>query len=159
VLFLLFRLGTDRYAIQATHVSEVLPLITIKTLPRAPPGVAGVINLRGAPVPIIDLSAVALGRPAPARLSTRIVIVRYCAPNGCAPSGVPRSLGLIAEQVTETMRCEPSAFVAAGIATPAALWLGPVAPDPRGLIQRVDVAQIVPPSIRDLLFRALEDAG
>jgi chemotaxis-related protein WspB len=154
VLFLLFRLGSDRYAIEAAQVSEVLPLITIKALPQAPPGVAGVINLRGAPVPVIDLSALALGRSASPWLSTRIVVVRFY-----APDGVARSLGLIAEQATEMMRCEPSAFVAAGIATPAALWLGPVAPDRRGLIQRIDVLQILPPSIRDLLFRELEDAG
>jgi chemotaxis-related protein WspB len=154
VLFLLFRLGSDRYAIEAAQVSEVLPLITIKTLPQAPPGVAGVINLRGAPVPVIDLSALALGRSALPWLSTRIVVVRFY-----APDGVARSLGLIAEQATEMMRCEPSAFVAAGIATPDALWLGPVAPDMRGLIQQIDVTQILPPSIRDLLFRELEDAG
>jgi chemotaxis-related protein WspB len=154
VLFLLFQLGSDRYAIEAAQVSEVLPLIAIKALPRAPPGVAGLVNLRGAPVPIIDLSALALGRSAPPRLSTRIVVVRYD-----TPDGVARPLGLIAEQVTETMRCEPSAFVAAGIATPTALWLGPVAPDPRGLIQWIDVARILPPSIRDLLSRAMEDAG
>ena len=154
MLFLLFQLGSDHYAIEAAQVSEVLPLIAIKALPRAPPGVAGLINLRGVPVPVFDLSLLALGRPAPPRLSTRIVVVRYY-----APDGVPRSLGLIAEQVTEIMRCEPSAFVAAGIANPTALWLGPVAPDPRGLIQWIDVARILPPSIRDLLSRALEDVG
>ena len=76
MLFLLFCLGADRYAIEAAQVSEVLPLITIKALPQAPPGVAGVINLRGAPVPVIDLSALALGRSASPWLSTRIVVVR-----------------------------------------------------------------------------------
>ncbi len=40
----------------------------IKQIPQAPPGVAGVFNYRGAPVPVIDLSELALGRPARAPL-------------------------------------------------------------------------------------------
>jgi chemotaxis-related protein WspB len=153
MLFLLFRLGSDRYVIEAAQISEVLPLIAIKTLPQAPPGVAGVINLRGAPVPVIDLIALTLGRPALPRLSTRIVVASYQ-----APDGAPRPLALIVEQATEIMSCQPSDFVAAGIASPTLPWLGPVVPDPRGLIQRVDLARLLPHTVRDLLFRTLADA-
>jgi CheW-like domain len=36
MLFLVFQLGTDRYAIEAAQVVEVLPLVNAKHIPRAP---------------------------------------------------------------------------------------------------------------------------
>jgi chemotaxis-related protein WspB len=44
MLFLVFQLGTDRYAIEAAQVVEVLPLVNAKHIPRAPRGVAGLFN-------------------------------------------------------------------------------------------------------------------
>jgi chemotaxis-related protein WspB len=154
MLFLLFRLGRDRYAIEAAQIVEILPLITLKTLPGASPEIAGVIDHRGGPVPVIDLSVLALGRPAALRLSTRIIIVHYRARDGAT-----HRLGLVAEHATETMRRETSDFVASGVSNPATPWLGPVASDPRGLIQRLDVGQLLPAAVRDLLFRPLQDTG
>src|SRR5580692_2688337 len=77
VLFLLFQLGHDRYALEASRVLEVLPLLELKKLPGAPRGVAGIFNYRGRPVPAVDLSEMTLGRPASERLSTRIIVVNY----------------------------------------------------------------------------------
>jgi chemotaxis-related protein WspB len=56
MLFLLFQLGEERYALDTSHVAEVLPLVAITPIPQAPTGVAGLFNYRGAPVPAIDLS-------------------------------------------------------------------------------------------------------
>ena len=64
MLFLIFELGADRYALQAAHIAEVLPVVRIKRVPHAPPGVIGVFDYHGAPVPVIDLSELTLGRPA-----------------------------------------------------------------------------------------------
>ena len=63
MLFLLFQMGEDRYAIEATQVLEVLPLVNFKRIPGAPSSMAGVFNYHGTPVPLIDLSELALGRP------------------------------------------------------------------------------------------------
>lgn len=71
MLFLTFRLGQDRYALDAGQIEAILPLVAIKQLPGAPAGVAGAIGYRGRPVPLIDLSLLALGRPAEPLLSTR----------------------------------------------------------------------------------------
>ena len=98
MLFLLFQLGQDRYALDAGQVTEVLPLVEIKQVPQAPPGVAGVFDFRGAPVPVIDLSQLALGRPAQRRLSTRLIVVHHR-----DEGGEQRLLGLIAEMATETV--------------------------------------------------------
>src|SRR6266566_1593541 len=130
MLFLLFHLGSDRYALEAGKIAEVLPLVGFKKIPQAPLGVAGVFNYRGTPVPAIDLTQLSVGRPAPLRLSTRLVLA-HCS---TAAGGV-RLLGLIAERATEMMRREPSEFVSAGVNSDAAPYLGPVGTDTRGLIQ------------------------
>jgi chemotaxis-related protein WspB len=147
VLFLLFRLGKDRYAIEAQQVVEVLPLLELKRIPQAPASVRGAFDYRGQPVPLLDLSQVALGRPAPEQLSTRIVLVNY--PDG---GGGTRLLGLLAEHVTETLRRNPEDFQASGVELPDAPWLGPVASDPGGLVQWVQVGCLLPDELRALLF-------
>jgi chemotaxis-related protein WspB len=149
MVFLLFQLGEDRFALDAAGIVEVLPLVALTPVPLAPPGVAGLFDLRGTAVPAIDLSALMLGRPARPLLSTRIVLVRY--PDGAAGDHL---LGLIAERATGTLRAEPEDFSASGIDNAATPYLGPVLADPRGLVQRVDAQALLPAELRDLLFRA-----
>jgi chemotaxis-related protein WspB len=149
MLFLLFRLGNDRYAIEAKQVVEVLPLLAAKQIPHAPPEVRGAFDFRGQPVPLIDLSQLALGRPARDHLSTRNVLV-HC-PDG---RGGTRLLGLVAEHVTETFRREAGDFRDAGVDLPEARWLGPVASDVGGLVQWVQVDELLSPDLQALLFPA-----
>ena len=63
MLFLLFHLGDDCYAIDASQVVEVLPLVNIKKMLRSPQGVFGTINYHGTFVPIVDLTEMALDSP------------------------------------------------------------------------------------------------
>jgi chemotaxis-related protein WspB len=148
VLFLVFELASDRYVLDVSQVAAVLPLVAITRIPHAPPAVAGILNYRGAPVPVIDVSQLTLGRPAERRLSTRIVLVHY--PDA---DGHTRLLGLIAERATQTMRREATDFVSSGVTSERASYLGPVAPDARGLLQWVDARTLLPASLRDMLFR------
>ena len=148
MLFLVFELARDRYVLDVSQVAEVLPLVAITQIPHAPPAVAGILNYRGAPVPVIDVSQLTLGRPAERRLSTRIVLVHY--PDA---EGRTRLLGLIAEKATQTMRREETDFVASGVTSEGASYLGPVAPDSRGLLQWLDARTLLPASVRDVLFR------
>jgi chemotaxis-related protein WspB len=148
MLFLVFELGQDRYALDALQVAEVLPLLGLTQVLQAPPAVAGIFNYHGAPVPAIDLSRLTLGRPAERRLSTRIVLVHY--PDA---DGQSRLLGLIAERATQTVRHEEKDFVASGVTSDGASYLGPVIADARGLLQRLDVRTLLPPSVRDVLFK------
>ena len=148
MLFLLFQLGKEYYALEAAQVVEVLPLVGLKEIPHAPRGVAGIFNFRGASVPAIDLSDLTLGRPAQRLLSTRIILVNYPGENGGK-----QLLGLIAEKVTETLRREPKDFIASGITNKKAPYLGPVTADARGFIQWIKVDQLLPANVRDLLFQ------
>ena len=153
MLFILFQLGRDSYALEAAQVAEVLPLVQVKKIPHAPAGVVGVFTYRGAPVPVLDLSALTRGRPAHARLSTRLLLVQY--PDA---TGTKRLLGLIAEKATETLRREPGDFVASGVRTDGAPYLGPVVKDARGLIQWIEVDKLLPESVREVLFRPTVEA-
>jgi chemotaxis-related protein WspB len=151
MLFVLFQLDNHRYAIDTACVAEVLPLIEITRVPHAPPEVAGVCDRRGTPTPVIDLSQLLLGRPAEHRLSTRILIVRYI--DG---RGMSKHLGLIAEKATAVTRREPEAFVDSGITNSRTPYLGQVAGDAHGMVQRIDVNTILPDSVRDVLFAQAE---
>ena len=147
MLYLLFQLGNDRYALEASRVVEVVPLLALKPLPQAPQGVAGIFNYRGRPVPAVDLSALTLGQPAGERLSTRIIIVNYS-----AAGGANHLLGLIAEHATGLLRKDAEAFVDPGVKIPAAPYLGPILMDATGAIQLVCEQKLLPESASELLF-------
>ncbi|MDR9865002.1 chemotaxis protein CheW [Pseudomonas baetica] len=147
-LFLLFRIGSERYALRATEVAEVLPRLPLKPIARAPQWVAGVFAYRGAVVPVIDLSALTFGQPAEARTSTRLVLVHY-RPDQAQPT---QWLGLILEQATDTLRCDPEDFQPCGLDNREAPYLGPVREDAQGLVQWVRVNDLLDDSVRGLLF-------
>ncbi len=131
MLFLLFQIDSNRYAIEAHRVVEVLPLIRVNPLPHAPAGVAGFFCYRGAPLPVIDLSSMILDRPAAQKLNTRILVV------DCAGG---KRAGLIAERANDTLKCDRSDFTQTGV--PGAAWLGPVTRDDRGFVVLIDPDQL-----------------
>lgn len=151
MLFLLFQLGNDRFAIDTRGIEEVLPLVVVTPVPLAPLGVAGLFDHRGTAVPAIDLSALMLGRPARRLLSTRIVLIRYPAPAGAVAAPL---LGLIVEHATGMLRAEPGDFSASGIDHAATPYLGPVLADAHGLVQWVDTRALLPKELHDILFQA-----
>jgi len=147
MLFLLFQLGKDRYALEAGKIVEVLPMVALKQLPQAPNGFAGIFNYRGRPVPALDLCQLTQGQAAAERLSTRIIVI-----NCSDGQGGQRPLGIIAERATEMLRRNPRDFVDPGFKTKDAPYLGPVLLDPKGTIQWIHEQHLVTEHVRDLLF-------
>jgi chemotaxis-related protein WspB len=148
MLFLVFQLGPDRYAIEAAQVVEVLPLVNLKHIPRAPLGVAGVLDYHGTPVPLIDFTELAQGTPARKWMSTRIILV-----NHRDKSGKIHLLGFLAEHATETMHRSEEDFVDSGVTAADAPYLGPVITDAAGIIQRIGIQNLLSDSVGDQLFR------
>src|ERR1700733_11212941 len=148
MLFLVFQLGPDRYAIEAAQVVEVLPLLNSKRIPHAPLGVAGVFDYHGTPVPLIDFTELALGTPSRKWMSTRIILVNYL-----DKSGKVHLLGFLAEHATETMRRSEEDFADSGVAVADAPYLGPVMTDAAGIIQRIGIQNLLSDSIGTHLFR------
>ena len=168
-LYLLFRIGGDRYALDAGEVIEVLGLRTLKQVPGAPLWVAGMLDRRGAPVPVIDMSELA-GQGAAARVtSTRLALVHYrpAAAAAATPAATATAsataadasasdhvLGLILEHATETLHYDPAAFQPSGLDSPNARYLGPVLSDAHGMVQAVRVNDLLAPSVRAMLYPA-----
>ncbi|MER2534391.1 MAG: chemotaxis protein CheW [Rhizobiaceae bacterium] len=127
MLFLLFSIGDGSFALATDAIVEVVPLLDLKTMRQAPAGVSGLLEYRGRFVPVVDLSALELGRPAQRRLSTRIVVMSR-------PGVAEGLIGLIVEKATETIKLDPADFA-------------PFAKGPDGLVQRVDLESLVPPAL------------
>ena len=153
MLFVLFQLGPDRYALEASRVVEIVPLLALKRFPQAPRGMAGIFVYRGRPVPALDLCELTTGVPAPDRLSTRIVII-----NQSETPGPGQLLGLITERATETLRRDAKDFVESGMQLSSAPFLGPVLMDGQGVIQLIHAHKLVPENVRELLAAPLADA-
>ena len=100
--FLSFTLDGEAFAIDIRTVREIIQCGPMTTVPLMPDFVRGVINLRGAVVPVIDLQA-RFGRPpAPLSKKTCIVIVDAVRDNERL------ELGLMVDAVSEVISLEPS---------------------------------------------------
>ena len=141
-LFLVFHIGDERYALPATDVVEVLPRLPLKPIAQAPVWVAGVFAHRGQVVPVIDISAMTFGKTAVARTSTRLVLVNYRG----------QLLGLMLEQASDTLRCNPADFQPYGLDNRDAPYLGPVRKDQHGLLQWISVDELLSPAVSALIF-------
>lgn len=62
-----FRLAGGNYGVELARVQEVLRPLPVTRLPLAPRAIAGLINLRGRIVPVVDLQVVLGTESAPAR--------------------------------------------------------------------------------------------
>ena len=73
--YLTFRLGEEMFAVAILHVKEIIEYGNVTEIPMMPVFIRGVINLRGAVVPVIDLSS-RFGRKATevARLTCIVII-------------------------------------------------------------------------------------
>ena len=154
LLCLRFQIADSQLAIESRYIIEILPLIVITKVLRAPPGLAGTINYHGEFLPVIDLSELVFERPSPARLSTRIIVAQFHEDDNTL-----RRLGLVVGNATETMRCEPTDFVSPGIVPADAPYLGPIVVGPSGLVQRIELNRVLPRSLRDALSKHLTSAG
>ena len=152
MLFLLFYVGPERYALPANHVVEVVPLLNLKRILQAPKGVAGLFNYRGRPVPAVDLCELTLGKPAEERLSTRIIIVQY--PDA---DGHSRLLGLIAERATDILRKTDADVAHPNVRIDAAPYLGPVIMDGPNSVQWIHEERLLSDNVRNLLFSQLPE--
>jgi chemotaxis-related protein WspB len=138
MLFVLFHLGTERYALEAARVVEIVPLLELKRFPQSPRGMAGLFIYHGKAVPALDLCQLTLGRPAAEHFSTRIIIVNFT-----ETPGPPQLVGLIAERATETIRREQKDFAEPGVRLSTASFLGPVLTDERGVIQLISTQRLL----------------
>jgi chemotaxis-related protein WspB len=142
---LVFHIGADRYALPLAAVARVVPVAGLKQVPQAPACVAGVLDLHGVPVPVIDLSTLAGMPPAQIWFDTRIILVDY------PLAERTEVLGLQAEHVAGVESIDDAALRESGI--DGAPFLGQVSAGAAGLLQLVDIDRLLGPEVQCLLFR------
>ncbi len=95
--YLTFVLGTEVFAIGILGIKEIIEYEGLTAVPMMPSHIGGVINLRGAVVPVMDLSA-RFGRPPTAATRrTCIVIVEI------DTAGLRQDVGIIVDAVNEVL--------------------------------------------------------
>jgi purine-binding chemotaxis protein CheW len=100
--YLTFLLGKEECAISILKVREIIEYDTVTTMPKMPPWVQGVINLRGSVVPVVNLAAKFNMEQKPARNTTCIVIVETQFENQ------ETIVGLIVDAVNQVMELSPA---------------------------------------------------
>lgn len=95
-----FRVGSEEFAVSIDSVREIIPMTDITVIPRAPTFVRGVIDLRGTVIPVIDLrERFSLG-PASESDEKRITVVDMAGQTvGCMVDDVDEVLTLPAGSI------------------------------------------------------------
>lgn len=137
MLMLLFSVGQNLYAIDTEDMVEVIPRVLLRKVTHAPEYIAGLLNYRGMIAPVIDLSQLIDHQPCRPILSTRIMMVKYS-----LRGGDQGYLGLMAEQVTETLKVSENELKPSGLHTPSANYLGNIIINERGMIQQIQISAL-----------------
>lgn len=99
--YLTFKLGNEIFATDVAKVREVLDLTTITSIPRTPPFMRGVINLRGSVVPVVDLRLCLDLTKTESTRNTCIVVVEVLLEDEST------IIGALADSVEEVIDLEP----------------------------------------------------
>ena len=123
---LILTAGDQSYAIEAHCVVEVLPMVPVRSVPRLPPYVLGMISYRGRLIPVIDLARRLTEEFAKRRLSTRVIVVEFTrrANHETEPPDGKIRMGLVAENMVSTSRSEEGDTVFSGMHLESAPYLG-----------------------------------
>lgn len=114
--YLTFQLGGETFAIDILHIKEIIEYGNLTPVPMMPVFIRGVINLRGAVVPVADLAA-RFGREGRAvTRRTCIVIIEV------EVGGQRQDVGLVVDAVNEVLEIaaadiEPAPAFGAGLST------------------------------------------
>jgi purine-binding chemotaxis protein CheW len=99
--FLTFMLGGETFAMGILAVKEIIEYSTLTEVPMMPPSVRGVINLRGAVVPVVDL-AVRFGRTSGAVTRRTCIVIAEISLNDTR-----QDVGVVVDAVNEVLEISP----------------------------------------------------
>jgi len=95
--YLTFTLGGEMFAVAILNVKEIIEYGVVTEIPMMPTFIRGVINLRGAVVPVIDLSCRFGGKPTQAARRTCIIIVEL------VEGDLKHDIGVMVDAVSEVL--------------------------------------------------------
>ena len=89
-----FKIGEEEFGVEINQVKEIVRLVPITPVPRAPKFVEGVVNLRGQILAVIDLAKRLRLMESPRTDKSRIVVIEM----------EGNTAGMIVDEVTEVLR-------------------------------------------------------
>ncbi len=104
--YLTFILGAETFAISILQIKEIIEFGNLTEIPMMPDYIRGVLNLRGAAVPVIDLSTRFGGKKTEVGRRTCIVIVeiRQCVGQG----DLRQDIGIMVDSVSAVLDIPPT---------------------------------------------------
>lgn len=90
----IFKIGDEEFGVDISQVREIVRLVNITTVPKAPVFVEGVVNLRGQILAVIDLARRLNLKTKPHSEKTRIIVVEI----------ESSTVGMIVDEVAEVLR-------------------------------------------------------
>ncbi|ALP52609.1 hypothetical protein Tel_05295 [Candidatus Tenderia electrophaga] len=144
MMMLLFKINGERYGLDVADVVELVPYVVLQSLPKSPAYIAGLMNFRGRIVPVVDLSILLCDKPVKHLMSSRIILIQPV-------KSEPRLVGLLAENVTETVKVSEDIFTDTGIQPETSAFVDKVVMHPAGVIQFVSPTKLLPKEVRVML--------
>jgi purine-binding chemotaxis protein CheW len=104
--YLTFRLADELYAVNVSSIKEVLSIPKLTVVPRMPPFMKGIINLRGGVVPVLDLCVkFGLGETK-ITPDTGIIVTEIVNPDSAAGDEL-LVVGIFSDQVQKVITIDP----------------------------------------------------
>ncbi len=95
--YLSFVLGREEYGLEILKVQEIIGIMDVTRVPRTPPYVRGVINLRGRVIPVVDLRGKFLMAGTDATEKTCVIVVQI------SQGDLTVTMGVIVDEVSEVL--------------------------------------------------------
>jgi purine-binding chemotaxis protein CheW len=151
--FMTFQLAREVYGLEILAVREIIGLMEITRMPKAPPFLRGIINLRGKVIPVVDLRAKFGMEPVEATEQTVIIVVQ------CQVAGRALTMGLLVDLVLEVLSIEGSQIEPPpdlGTATIEGQFIRGVGKTAQGVAFLLDTARILSGEDVSALTRAAQ---
>jgi purine-binding chemotaxis protein CheW len=149
VTLVVFRVDARDLCLRVEHVAEILRMVAITPVPGAAPWIAGVINLRGRTVPVVNLRVRLALPPSVPGLATLIIVALVA----------DRPVGVIADEVAGVVHVPDSCLEAADGLSAAGSGVSRLAHVKDRLVVILDPAGLTEGSERLVLPEHALDAG
>jgi chemotaxis signal transduction protein len=115
---LLFRVGSECFAISLRDIEVILPVPILEPLSGVGPGVVGLLRFRERRIPVIDVSVLRGAAPIRPLISTRLVLLQ-------SPATTPSRLALMVEHALEVVELAPADALPNAVSDERDYWLFP----------------------------------
>jgi len=146
MLVLEFNIGDEKYGLKAIEIIEIIPLVELKKIPLSEPLILGLLNYRGSPTLIIDLSQIFEKKYSNKSLSTRIIIINHKTKNNQS-----HLIGIVAEKITDIINLDESKLTHSQVQKNSHSPLNLIYKKNNHFIQLVKTENIIPETINNKL--------